>query len=261
MVIYIDVLIFINIIINYVILSVVQKYLCLKTSQIRLIFGALTGALFTLTIFLDTTGFFINILIKVLCTFFMCFIAFMKTDFYTLFKSISATFIFTIIFTSITILYCEIFKPRNVAIYNDIIYINIKPVTLIILSIIFYSLFLIAHKIFEHNSMNSLVSLQILIDDSVYSCIGKIDTGNNVVEPFSGYPVIVTEKSVLSGYKIKKPRIIPYKVLGNEGFLYGVKATKVFINKKEANKDIYIGIFDGVIDRNFKSIINSNILR
>lgn len=261
MVIYIDVLIFLNVITNYCILCITKRFLNLKAKSIRLILAAFVASLFTLTIFINMNSTILSILIKIVCATLMCFIAFMKIDCFTYIKSLCATFVFTMIFSAFAISYYQIFKPQNMVILNDTIYIHIKPVSLIITSGIVYALFLLSKKLISHNLFNSTVRLKFSVDNTEYSCIAKIDTGNSVVEPFSGSPVIITESSVIKNITYKPERIIPYSVLGNSGILYGIKPQKVFIDDKEISKEIYIGIYDGKIDLNFKSIINSNILR
>lgn len=261
MVIYIDVLIFLNVITNYCILCITRRFLNLKAKYWRIILASFVASLFTLTIFLNINNTVVSVVIKIVCVTLMCFIAFYKTDIFTYIKCVCATFIFTMIFSAIAISYYQIFKPRNMVIVNDMVYVHIKPISLIIASAVIYILFLFTKKLLSQNTFNSIVRVKILINNKEYTCIGKIDTGNSVVEPFSGSPVIIAEKSLFPDIQTSLTRVIPYAVLGNNGMLYGIKAQKVFIDNKEINKDVYIGIYDGQIDLNFKSIINSNILR
>ncbi len=261
MVIYIDVLIFINIIINYLIICSVRRFLCAKSSQLKIIIAAFAGALFSLTAFSDNTHLIISFILKLLCATIMCFIAFMKTDIHTYIKCVLTTFVFTITFTSFVILCCQITKPKNIAIINDTFYVHINPLLLILISLIFYLFFCALKKILEHNTFKSLVNIKIVISNKEYTYIGKVDTGNSVTEPFSGAPVIITERSVFGDYIISKPRIIPFEVLNGDGFVLGVKPQKVYIDNKLINKDIYIGLYNGTINNNFKAIINSKIFR
>lgn len=261
MVIYVDVLIFINIIINYCILSVTKKFLALKSSQLRLIIASFISALFSLSVFLPECNIIISLLIKISCAFAMCIIAFEYSGVITYIKGILTTFMFSVIFCAALIMIYQIYKPKNMAIINDTIYIHINPILLITISIVIYLIIILLQRILHQNTLNSSVLLKIIIQNIEYNCIGKVDTGNSVIEPFSGSPVIITEKSVLKDLNITKPRIIPYKALGTTGVLYAVKANKVFIDNKEIDKEIYIAIYNGEIDQQYKAIINSKILR
>lgn len=165
------------------------------------------------------------------------------------------------IFCGMMILLYQVVKPKTMAIINDTVYFQIEPLVLIGISVAIYLVILIISRLFQTDISNTMVNLNMTIDDKEYSCIGKIDTGNSLTEPFSGSPVIVAEKSILGDIKGKAARVVPYKALGNTGIVYAVKANKVVIDKKEIPKDIYIGIYDGDIDPNFKAIINHNIVR
>ena len=261
MVIYIDVLIFTNVIINYCILSASKKFLHIKTSQIRIVLASLFGALFSLTTLINDLQFLLSILLKIVCAGCMCLIAFYKNSLIGYLKSIVLAFIFSMIFSSGILLYCEIIKPKNIAIINDTVYFDINPFWLIVITVFVYIITLILQRIFRNDVKNTDVELKFGINDSVYTCKAKIDTGCNAIEPFSGAPVIIAEKSILKDLELSKPRIIPYHVLGNNSMMYAVKANKVYIDNKEINKEIYIAVFDGFIDNSVKAIINSEILR
>lgn len=254
-------LIFTNLIINYCILSAVQKFLHIKTTVIRLLLSSLTGALFSLIVFLPVFETAISLLIKLLCACVMCLVAFRFTGIFIYIKYVCTTFTISMIFCGMMILLYQVVKPKTMAIINDTVYFQIEPLVLIGISVAIYLVILIISRLFQTDISNTMVNLNMTIDDKEYSCIGKIDTGNSLTEPFSGSPVIVAEKSILGDIKGKAARVVPYKALGNTGIVYAVKANKVVIDKKEIPKDIYIGIYDGDIDPNFKAIINHNIVR
>ncbi len=259
-IVYVDVLIFINIIINYCILSLTQKFLCYKTNQIRLILAAFVGAISSLVVFLPIFSTLISYIIKFIVSALICIIAFKHNNLSMYMRSMLSTFVFSVIFCGIMILIYQSAKPENMAIINDTVYFDIDPLILILISLLIYLLIMLIQRIFSQNVSNTLVNLSIHIGTNVYNCIGKIDTGCSVLEPFTGAPVIIIEKSILDNLNTTT-RIIPYKVLGHDGILNAVKADKVLIDKKEIEKIIYIGIFDGKIDNQIKAIINSEIVR
>lgn len=82
-----------------------------------------------------------------------------------------------------------------------------------------------------------------------------LDTGNGLIEPVSGKPVCILEKSVFEGlWRTGKPegfRVIPYHSVGKkQGILYGYLVPEVRINSDglvKCCKNIYIGIVDGEI--------------
>ncbi len=82
-----------------------------------------------------------------------------------------------------------------------------------------------------------------------------LDTGNGLIEPVSGKPVCVLEKSVFEGlWRTGKPegfRVIPYHSVGKkQGVLYGFLLPEIRINNNglvKNCKDIYVGVVDGEI--------------
>lgn len=261
MVIYIDVLIFTNILINYCILSATKKFLHIKTKEIQVILGAVFGGICALTLFIDTNSNVLSLLIKLVVSVLMCLISFKFVDIKTFIKYVSSVFTFSVIFCGVMILIYQIIRPTNMAIINDTVYFQVEPLVLITVSVVIYIVLVILQRVLKTDVINTLVNLNICICGNEYSCIGKIDTGSSVIEPFSGAPVIITEKDILNDLTPQKVRIVPYNALGNSGIMYAVKADKIVIDKKEIQKEIYIGMYSGEIDKQVKAIINSQIIR
>lgn len=261
MVVYIDVLIFINIIINYCILSVTRKFLHIKTSELRIILSAGIGSLFSLTALDTNINIVLSYIIKLICSIVMCLVAYKNTNFKYIIRNIISVFAFSMIFSSVMILFYQTVKPHNMAIINDNVYFQVNPLFLILLSIVSYLIIITVQKLIKANIDNTLVNLTMTIDNRDFSCIGKIDTGCSVVEPFTGTPVIITESEVLNDFNINTPRIIPYKGFNSHGLLYGIKANSIHIDGKEMQTEAYIAITNEKIDPDFQAIINHKITR
>lgn len=261
-VIYIDVLIFTNTIINYCILIITKKFLHIEANTIRIIISSLICSFFSLTVFMKEQVTVISFIIKLVCATVMCLVAFKYISFLSLIKNIVITYIVSIFFCGAMIFIYSTFKPNKMAIINDNIYFNVKPVSLIVISIAVYYLCILIQRLFGENLSNTIVNLKIIIDNNEFSCIGKIDTGCTVTEPFSNSPVIITESSILNTETLRKcNRIIPYNALGISSTIPGIKADQVFIDKCPIDKEIYVGVYQNEIDKTIKAIINSNILR
>ena len=82
-----------------------------------------------------------------------------------------------------------------------------------------------------------------------------LDTGNSLIEPVSGKPVCILEKSIFEGlWRTGSPegfRVIPYHSVGKKrGILYGYLVPEIRINNNglvKTCKNIYIGIVEGEI--------------
>lgn len=261
MIVYVDVLIFTNIIINYCILSATKKFIHTDINEWRVVLSSIIGALFSLMVFLPRLGLIYSLSLKFFCSVTMCLIGFGFRSIKHFSKSVLTIFIITIIFCSSMIAVYNIFTPQKMKIINDTVYFQVDSVMLIALSILSYLIILLIQRLFSTNLNNTLVSLKIKLQNKEFSCIGKVDTGCSLTEPFSGSPVIIVEKEIIRDLAIKGERVIPYNSLGNTGIIYGIKAQSVSIDNRTIDKEIYIGMYDTKIDPNFNAIINHNILR
>lgn len=258
-VIYIDVLIFTNSIINYCILATVKKYFHIDAKLYRIIISSFISAISSFVIFLPVYNAFFSVLIRIVVSTFTVFIAFGFGNIKTFILNITGFFITSVIFCGGFILIYQVFRPSNMAIINDIVYFDIEPIIMILITLFIYTVIILFSKIFKEKTTNTIVNLKFYINEKEYSCIGKIDTGCNLTEPFSGSPVIITDKTVIND-EIEFTRIIPYSTIDNSSYLQSIKADKVIIDNKKIQKEIYIAVSDKPLNI-YQAIINSQITR
>lgn len=80
-----------------------------------------------------------------------------------------------------------------------------------------------------------------------------VDSGNGLIEPVSGRPVCILEKSIFEGlWRSGKPegfRVIPYHSVGKEnGILYGYLIPEIRISRNglvRTCRNIYVGVIEG----------------
>ena len=79
------------------------------------------------------------------------------------------------------------------------------------------------------------------LHEKTYSCIGKVDTGCNLKEPFSSAPVIIMDAAVYDTKTEEPLRIIPYSTIGGSSYLNAVKAESGTYRstKKDRETDLY----------------------
>ena len=260
MVIYIDVLLFVNTIVNYAILMTAEKLLKRDIRLYRMILGAGIGSLFSLTIFIHPESRILLWTLKFLTAFIITLIVFGWKSRKEFLKSYLCNTAVSIIYCGAYILFYQIFKPPNMVIVNNILYLQVNPLWLTALTAIIYILVLVIYKLFSERIKNTVVILKFTIHDKDYSCIGKVDTGSNLREPFSSAPVIIVDTAVFDTAREEMIRIIPYSTVGGSSYLNAVKADMVHIDKKPITEPIYIA--SGQIHNpNYQAIINSEIIR
>lgn len=156
-----------------------------------------------------------------------------------------------------------VFKPSGMEVYNDIVYFNISPVLLIILTLVCYYILNLIKRLTKGVCGGDTCNVEICISGVWDVFTAKIDTGCNVKEPFSGEYVIIVERNVIENIqpdKLKK-RIIPFTSLGGDGYLNGFKPDIVKIDGTKLKRDVYIGICCNVLKGDIKSLIPFEILK
>jgi len=259
-VVYVDVLLFINTIITYAVLITAERLFKRQTKVLRLIAAAFAGSLFSLLIFVGAKGFFFSLLIKNVSSLLITLIAFPFSGKKEFFRTTLAVIAVSAVYGGMFILIYQLFKPPNMVIVNDIVYFEFNPLVLLLCTAIIYIVISLFHKLFRERIKNSVIPLKFSVNQHEYGCIGKIDTGCNLREPFSGAPVIIVDRSVMKIDDTVPKRVIPYSAVEKNSFLYAVKADCVKLDGKTVDREIYLALTD-IKNDSFQAVINSEIVR
>lgn len=264
MTVYIDVLICVNMFINFLILICVKKILHISCGDFRIILVSAASSLFSLAVFLPALPFTVNILLKIICAVFSVFAAFGKSRPKIFLTRILAFLSVTFSFGGIFILIYLFFKPTSMLIFNDVVYFDISPVLFVAVTLIsYFVLRLIQITIGKREIKNTLYNIQFTILSKEYYCTGQLDTGCSMREPFSGAPVIIVEKGIFEREfhaPENKTRLIPFDSMGGKGIITGFRPESVKLNGRTLNQEIYIGIYDGVFGGEYRALINAEVL-
>lgn len=254
---YIDVLITVNIFIDFFLLLCTKLILNLHYSLTRLIIGSAVGGVFSLVALFPSIPGGVNLLIDIVLALPIIFIAFGNVSFKTLLKRTLVFFGCSFIFCGIMIVIYTSFKPKGMEIYNNVIYFNISPILLIILTLVCYYFMKIAGRLLKGNIGRRICDVQIINQNNHTRFNAMIDTGCNVKEPFSGEYVIIAEKTLVENININDQgmRIIPYQSLGGNGVIKGFCPDNVMIDGKKVSRGLYIGICENVLKGEVKAII------
>lgn len=259
---YIDVLITVNIFIDFFLILCTKKFLHLGTSMSRIILGSVIGGIFSLAALLPKLPFGINIAFDTVTACVIVFSVFGKSNIKNYIKRVSVYFLISFTFCGIMIFIYTSFKPAGMEIYNDTVYFNISPIVLIILTLACYYILKIIKRLTKGVNGGGICNVEIITSERVITFKAKIDSGCNVKEPFSGNYVIIAEEELLDGYKPKaeNTRIIPFTSLGGEGIIHGFCPKKIKIDGVEIN-DVYVGICKNIIKSEVRALIPYEIIK
>ena len=257
MTIYIDTLIFSNIIIDYLLLSITIKILKINYKLYRVILGSLFGGISSLTILLPWGNFLFNFVVKLIIISITILISFGYKNKITFGKRTFVLFLITSLFSGLILFMLSIIKSDFIITKNNVVYFNISPILLIIFTTISYLILSIIDKI-RIDRKDLIHKITFIFNGNKYSFLYKYDTCCNIKEPFSGNEAILFEKELINTIIVPegKIRIIPFNSLGGEGLIEGFLPDELYIDNIRIKKQVYIGITNNIFKNEVKSIFN-----
>ena len=221
---YIDEILILNFIIDYILLLTTSKILKIQTKKYKLLLSCLLGELSLITLFISLNNITLLIIKLITCAL-MILISFGYNDIKTFIKNIIYFYIINF-FLGGTLYY---FKIEALIKYEY--YLLLIP---LIIHIYWY---------FTYNLKN-IFSLKYKV--TVYLNNGKIlylngfmDTGNNLIEPYNNRKVIIINKKINENFYL-----VPYKTIDNSSLIKCFNPKKVYIDGIGERNDISIGIIN-----------------
>lgn len=209
MVLYVDILIILNLFIDYFLLLSSAVLLKQNARKLRLILASIVGSLSSLFIFLPTLHPIITVLVKLMIGFCLVLIAFGYKTKIVFIKTVLLFFSENLIFIGIMFFLWIFASPPGMLWKNGVTYMPISPVILILGSIIAYFVTCLINFIMSKRvECKKICSITVEFNNKVVKIKALYDTGNCLTEPFSGKPVCVCEYSSI--FKILPKNIIAF---------------------------------------------------
>jgi stage II sporulation protein GA (sporulation sigma-E factor processing peptidase) len=263
-VIYIDILIAVNLFINYFLLASTAKFLCLKWKTRRLVLGEILGAVYSLYILLPELNLFFSIVIKLFMSITIILATFGIKNIKTFVKTLVCFYSVNFAFSGIMFAAWCVFHPNGMAINNGVVYFNISPVMLIFSTLVSYIIIEFINRVIgKKTNQARWCDVNIKLEGKSTVLKAKVDTGNSLKEPFSDLPVIVARQSSVAAllpndmlfsatdrskantdvfqnlkYKI---RMVPFKTVSGDGLFPAFKPSSISI-AGGPEKEAYIAI-------------------
>lgn len=244
--IYVDLIILLNLFLDFLLLLSVSLILKRNANLARLFFGALVGALSVLSLFLSFNSFTLFIF-KVFISIFMIVISFGFKDIRYTFNNFIYLYMVSIILGGFLYYVNDSLSYKNTGLIFFHNGFSINFILIIVLTPIIIVMHVIqSRRLKEEYSKKYEVDLTFL-NGKISHLTGFLDTGNNLYDPYKKRPIIIINEDVLKGYK---PRciLVPCVTVNKESMLRCFRIKKLVVNKKVIEEDVLIGISDN----NFK---------
>lgn len=245
LVVYADILLILNLIIDYFLLSASSAILRAKLPAFRQLLGAAVGALSSLYIFAPNLGIFLDVIFRISVCSVMVLCAFGFKSIKRFLRSACVLFLVTCGFGGIMTAVFSLFKPDGMTVSNSVVYFDISPAVLIGASVISYFLFILLNAIFSKTSkLAERCEITVTAEEKSVTMDGIVDTGNSVKDCFGGSEVIIADgefiKDLLGSTDLindsnlkSRYRILPCSTVSGAGTLDGFRCDSAVISDGE----------------------------
>ena len=284
MVIYLDVLILINLYVTYFQILAVSAFTHRKTVWYRKLSAAGIGAVDSLSIFIPQEMVLTLTLLKIFLCALIAFVAFGYTGFRAYAVSVLFLMLVSFVFSGLMLCVWLFAAPMKMLFINGTVYFGIDTMTIILSTCAAYGVVRIIRYILDKNGKTD-GKYTVIIKNNGRECrlSALADSGNGMVDCFSGLPVIVCRRDMCADVSppaidmiennsdisdigtqmIKGIRIMPFSTVGKGGLICMFKAESVVIDD-ETNEEKYpvnalIGIVIGG-RQEYEAIFNPKIL-
>lgn len=270
MVIYIDSLIFTNIIIDYLLLSLTALITKRSYSLKRMIFSSLVGGFSSLYIFVETF-LVLDVLFQAAITSLILFISTGRCKVKNFILSFTVFLGSSFTLNGAAILISRFQKADIVLTDNMVYYLNVSPIALLLTTGVIYLAILIARRILDKRKQNTRVSLKVKLGENEFLFDGLVDTGNNIRDPFGESPIFIINEDSFKLIKLAandkemalRQRVIPAKTVGEALLLEAIRCDKAVIlesTKKYEYERPIVAKATEKIDNDYNAIIPHAVL-
>lgn len=273
MIVYLDIIFIENLIMNFIILLATSVVIKFKENKIRLIIGAVIGAVYCVMLYIRIFECISNIISKFILSIIIVYIAFAPKNFKLFLRYFIVFYFISFVFGGAAFAFIYIIKPEEILMKNGL-FLGAYPLkTIIIASISAYVIIKIVFSIVKvkFTKKDMYCKIELYIEGKVVTTNAMVDTGNLLKEPISNTPAIIVEKSllyecveksildnlenILGGdvAKIDKKvwdkymnsiKLIPFSTVGkSNGMLIGIKIDKMKTGEKEF-ENVIIAIYN-----------------
>ena len=243
MVIYADILILVNTVIDYFLLRASMRLLKLNCRLLRIIAAAFTGGISSLYIFISENIILLDVFYKLAVCFILSAVCFGIKGIKPFLKNSFVFFGVTCLFAGAMWAVFSLFSPKGMAVRGAVVYFNISPVVLIVSSAAGYLLITLFEKIFSCKFLNAKsVEITLEADGNSVSTSALCDSGNSLTDIMGLSVIIIVDKSVadslfkteVSMHRLKsRYRAIPAGTVSGSQILDGYRCDRAVIKQSE----------------------------
>jgi stage II sporulation protein GA (sporulation sigma-E factor processing peptidase) len=265
MTLYIDVLIFINSIIDYLLLNLASLVVCRKIKTLRLVLSSCFAALYSLIIFIPKIHTALLMIFSLIWALLTVILAYGFKNIKVLLKFYISFLTISISFNGIITVIWFFLKPQGMIFKNSILYFNISAIEMIIWTVVSYVIIKSVLFVIRRNSpLAQRCKITFINYDKVIEVIALVDTGNSLKDVYGGKQVIIVDKKtadeIFGDVSLLSPILLPYSTVNGNNVIPAYKCKNTKINNNFIGCTL-IAVTDKNIDSSdYKAIVSPEIL-
>lgn len=296
MTIYLDVVFFENIIMNYIIIFATGVSIKGEIKHWRILVASSIGAIYTIIMYLNIIPIYSNFFMKFVLSFVIVYISFLPKTWKKLLKDLLIFYLVSFVFGGCVFALMYFISPQLALIKNGV-FVGAYPIKVALIGgLVSFIIIQVSFKVVKTrlSKKDMIYDIEIIIDRKSVKVKALLDTGNLLKDPITGIPVVVIEhkslysvipaevlnniNKVIGGDTnelieneefskiISRFRIIPFSSLGKQnGLLLGIKADCINIildEKVQSINNVIVGIYDKSFTKNgmYSAIFGLDIL-
>lgn len=239
-VIYADILLALNLFIDYLLLAATARVLQLPFVGVRRVLGALTGAASSLLILLPPLPTAVTLLTQIASAAVMVAVAFRFRGWGAYIKQTAVLFAVSALFAGICLAGYTWLSPQGLTVKNGVVYYAVPPLLLVALTCISYGVLCLFERLTRKRAAKGYdYRVEIVDRDCRVILHAMLDSGHSLCDRFSGAPVILAKEHAVrtlcahydpvavSGRPRGPVRYIPYHCVAGDGVLAAFRPPQV----------------------------------
>lgn len=282
-VIYVDILIFLNTVVDYLILSATEVLCKAKTPFFRKLTAAFMSALTSLYIFLPALPFAVELLMRLFSSVVAVTVGFGFGGFKGYMRRIFTFYAVSFIYAGLMSAIYMLLKPSKMSVNNGVVYFDISPLVLITVSFVIYLTIVVAKKLFGREAPTAKrCDILLMFENQRVNCTAMVDSGHTLHDGLGNGAVIIidsTASELLFGaddtrriLKMELPegkelaanfRVIPTKSVTGDKLLPAIrlKSAEILLEKRNItlNRPVVVPV-DTKLGDDYSAIISPEAL-
>lgn len=275
-VIYIDVLLILNVWVDFLLLSATARLRRLPVKRWRLLLGAICGAAGSCLLFLPPLSVWAALLLRAIGTVLLVLISFPVSSRRVFSRNLLTFLVLSAAFSGLMTMLWYLAAPDGFLVVNGVVYYDAPAGALIVGTAFSYAVICLFEYCFRRRApKNRQYQLRLRHQGKTLVCSCLYDSGSTLREPFSGRPAVVMDRAAAEGVlptewppetaslSADRFRFVPFQTLNGEGLLPAFQPEQMAIIGSDGSaRDItgsYLAICDSLGDGEYTALVGTDI--